>query len=207
MGGGDQAIPYYQSVDGGKQQPASCLFHFRGRAGQAIRAVVSVWPGSTPSPTTQLQLTPRTHPPPKPPRRTQTRQQQAHQQTLQPISSRYSGTIQRKILLPIWGVPILENESYADFRIDGDPLPPALAGLSDGGDVMYVSSFTKLLGCGLRVGLGQRAPTPPSPAPKPSTHSTPPHARRPRRTHTPPRYPNLIPRASCCRPPPSKSGC
>ena len=22
-----------------------------------------------------------------------------------------------------WGVPILENESYADFRIDGDPLP------------------------------------------------------------------------------------
>ena len=63
----------------------------------------------------------------------------------------------RRALLVVaqrWGVPILENESYADFRIDGDPLPPALAGLSDGGDVMYVSSFTKLLGCGLRVGLG-----------------------------------------------------
>ena len=25
-----------------------------------------------------------------------------------------------------YGIPILENESYADFRIDGDPLPPAL---------------------------------------------------------------------------------
>ena len=53
-----------------------------------------------------------------------------------------------------WGVPILENESYANFRIDGDPLPPVLAGLSDAGDMMYVSSFTKLLGCGLRVGFG-----------------------------------------------------
>ena len=57
-----------------------------------------------------------------------------------------------------YGVPILENESYADFRIDGDPLPPSLAGLSDQGDVMYVSSFTKLLGCGLRVGFGVLPP-------------------------------------------------
>ena len=67
----------------------------------------------------------------------------------------------RRALLSVaqrWGVPILENESYADFRIDGDPLPPSLAGLSDGGDVMYVSSFTKLLGCGLRVGFGVLPP-------------------------------------------------
>jgi 2-aminoadipate transaminase len=57
-----------------------------------------------------------------------------------------------------YGIPILENESYADFRIDGDPLPTAFSGLSDQGDVMYVSSFTKLLGCGLRVGFGVLPP-------------------------------------------------
>jgi DNA-binding transcriptional MocR family regulator len=55
-------------------------------------------------------------------------------------------------------VPILENESYADFRIDGDPLPPAMSGMRDNADVMYVSSFTKLLGCGLRVGFGVLPP-------------------------------------------------
>lgn len=53
-----------------------------------------------------------------------------------------------------YGVPVLENESYADFRIDGEPLPTAFSGLSDADDVIYVSSFTKLLGCGLRVGFG-----------------------------------------------------
>ena len=49
-------------------------------------------------------------------------------------------------------VPILENESYADFRIDGPPLPPAMAGMEGRDSVMYVSAYTKLLGCGLRLG-------------------------------------------------------
>ena len=57
-----------------------------------------------------------------------------------------------------YGVPVMENESYADFRIDGDPLPQAMSGISDQGDVFYVSSFTKLLGCGLRVGFGVLPP-------------------------------------------------
>ena len=52
-----------------------------------------------------------------------------------------------------YNVPIVENESYADFRIDGDPLPPAMLGMDDNGMVIYVSSYTKLLGCGLRVGF------------------------------------------------------
>ena len=52
------------------------------------------------------------------------------------------------------GVPILENESYADFRIDGDPLPPAMLGMDDGDSVTYVSSYTKLLGCAIRLGYG-----------------------------------------------------
>ncbi len=50
-------------------------------------------------------------------------------------------------------IPIIENESYADFRIDGEPLPPAMRGMDDGGMVIYVSSYTKLMGCGLRVGF------------------------------------------------------
>ena len=53
-----------------------------------------------------------------------------------------------------YGIPILENESYADFRIDGDPLPPAMYGMDDQDGVMYVSAYTKLLGCGLRLGFG-----------------------------------------------------
>ena len=67
----------------------------------------------------------------------------------------------RRALLDVaqrYNVPVLENESYADFRIDGDPLPTAFSGISDQGDVMYVSSFTKLLGCGLRVGFGVMPP-------------------------------------------------
>ena len=53
-----------------------------------------------------------------------------------------------------YGVPIFENESYADFRIDGDPLPPAMLGMDDQDSVMYVSAYTKLMGCGLRIGYG-----------------------------------------------------
>jgi 2-aminoadipate transaminase len=53
-----------------------------------------------------------------------------------------------------YGIPILENESYADFRIDGPPLPQSLAGMDDQNSVLYVSAYTKLLGCGLRLGFG-----------------------------------------------------
>jgi len=63
----------------------------------------------------------------------------------------------RKRMLEVsqrFGVPIVENESYADFRIGGEPLPPAMAGMDGGESVLYVSSFTKLLGCGLRLGFG-----------------------------------------------------
>ncbi|MCL0028951.1 aminotransferase class I/II-fold pyridoxal phosphate-dependent enzyme, partial [Dehalococcoidia bacterium] len=52
------------------------------------------------------------------------------------------------------GIPIFENESYADFRIDGDVLPPAIMAMDDQDSVMYVSAYTKLLGCGLRLGFG-----------------------------------------------------
>ena len=48
-------------------------------------------------------------------------------------------------------IPIIENESYADFRIDGPSLPPTLMSLDTAGTVIYVSAYTKLLGCGLRI--------------------------------------------------------
>ena len=51
-----------------------------------------------------------------------------------------------------YNVPIIENESYADFRIDGDPLPPAMYGIDDTDSVMYISAYTKFLGCGIRIG-------------------------------------------------------
>lgn len=53
-----------------------------------------------------------------------------------------------------YGIPIFENESYADFRIDGYRLPPAMMAMDDQDSVMYVSAYTKLLGCGLRLGFG-----------------------------------------------------
>jgi len=51
-----------------------------------------------------------------------------------------------------YNVPILENESYADFRIDGPSLPPPMMSIDDQSSVMYVSAYTKLIGCGLRLG-------------------------------------------------------
>ena len=53
-----------------------------------------------------------------------------------------------------YGVPIFENESYADCRIEGPPLPQAMSAIDDEDSVMYVSAYTKLLGCGLRLGYG-----------------------------------------------------
>jgi len=52
-----------------------------------------------------------------------------------------------------YGIPIIENESYADFRIDGPKLPNSIKSLDENDMVIYVSSFTKLLGCSLRVGF------------------------------------------------------
>ena len=53
-----------------------------------------------------------------------------------------------------YGIPIVENESYADFRIDGPELPDAMIGLDDEDGTFYISAFTKLMGCGLRLGFG-----------------------------------------------------
>ncbi len=51
-----------------------------------------------------------------------------------------------------YGVPIVEDDAYGELRFDGDPLPP-LKALDTRGSVIYMSSFSKTLSPGLRVGV------------------------------------------------------
>ena len=50
------------------------------------------------------------------------------------------------------GVPILEDDFVGDLRYDG-PSHPALKALDGHGDVLYTSTFSKMLSPGLRVGF------------------------------------------------------
>ena len=49
--------------------------------------------------------------------------------------------------------PLIENDSYADFCLENKTNLPSLYDLSSNGNVIYISSFTKLLGCSMRVGF------------------------------------------------------
>ena len=50
------------------------------------------------------------------------------------------------------GVPVLEDDCYVDLRYEGDTPPPAMCSLDDSGQMMYVSSFSKIVGPGVRMG-------------------------------------------------------
>lgn len=50
-----------------------------------------------------------------------------------------------------FGVPILEDNCYADVHYEGE-VEPALYALSDSPDVLYTCSLSKILGPGLRLG-------------------------------------------------------
>lgn len=50
------------------------------------------------------------------------------------------------------GVPVVEDDPYGDLRYEGYPLPP-LKSLDRQGGVIYLSSFSKVLFLGLRVGF------------------------------------------------------
>jgi DNA-binding transcriptional MocR family regulator len=49
------------------------------------------------------------------------------------------------------GVPLVEDDYAADLNLDGNPLPPALRALD--GEVIYLSTFSKRLIPGLRIGF------------------------------------------------------
>jgi 2-aminoadipate transaminase len=49
------------------------------------------------------------------------------------------------------GVPIVEDDPYGELRFAGEPLPP-LAALDEDGLVIYLSTFSKTLSPGMRVG-------------------------------------------------------
>jgi DNA-binding transcriptional MocR family regulator len=60
----------------------------------------------------------------------------------------------RRQLLSIaaeYGVPVLEDAVYHEFRFEGEALPP-LKALDDEDNVIHVSAFTKMLVPGLRIG-------------------------------------------------------
>ena len=49
-------------------------------------------------------------------------------------------------------VPILEDDPYSELRYEGDPVP-SLRALDPAGDVLYLSTFSKLLFPGMRLGF------------------------------------------------------
>ncbi|NIM20782.1 MAG: aminotransferase class I/II-fold pyridoxal phosphate-dependent enzyme [Candidatus Latescibacteria bacterium] len=48
-------------------------------------------------------------------------------------------------------IPIIEDDPYSELRYDGEPIPP-LKALDDHGYVLYLSTFSKILFPGLRIG-------------------------------------------------------
>lgn len=66
-----------------------------------------------------------------------------------------STTIERRkrliALAREYGTPILEDDAYFDLRYDGEDLPPIYA-LDDAGGTMYLGTFSKTMGAGMRLG-------------------------------------------------------
>lgn len=64
-------------------------------------------------------------------------------------------SLNRRLRLLDWvnsmGTYIIEDDYDSDFRYDGSPLT-ALAGLDKSGSVIYIGTFSKSIGAGLRVG-------------------------------------------------------
>ena len=57
------------------------------------------------------------------------------------------------------GVPILEDDCYADLRLDGDVQPTSIHSLDETDSTMYVASFSKIIAPGMRIGY-VTAPSP-----------------------------------------------
>ena len=53
-------------------------------------------------------------------------------------------------------VPILEDDCYADLRLDGDVQPTSIHSLDDTDSTMYVASFSKIIAPGMRMATSPR---------------------------------------------------
>ncbi|MDX2008028.1 MAG: PLP-dependent aminotransferase family protein [Meiothermus sp.] len=76
--------------------------------------------------------------------------------TFQNPSGRLMGLERRRVIVELgrkYGVPILEDDAYAELYFDGQPLPTlyALDHAQGGGNVIYSSTASKTLAPGLRV--------------------------------------------------------
>ena len=74
--------------------------------------------------------------------------------TFQNPSGRTMPASRRKKLLSVCakhGVLVVEDDPYCDLRYSGEPVPP-IKSFDDGGHVIYLLSFSKIISPGLRVG-------------------------------------------------------
>jgi len=71
-----------------------------------------------------------------------------------PTGKTYSAANRKGIagLAAKYQIPVLEDDPYSKLRFSGEPVP-ALKHFDEGGYVVYVSSFSKILSPGLRVGV------------------------------------------------------
>jgi DNA-binding transcriptional MocR family regulator len=75
--------------------------------------------------------------------------------TFQNPSGAVMSVLRRRHLLELahrFQVPVVEDDPYAELRYDGKPLP-SLAALDEGSHVLYLSSFSKVLFPGMRIGF------------------------------------------------------
>ena len=56
------------------------------------------------------------------------------------------------------GVPVWEDDCYVDLAFDGQEVPAAIRSLDDSGRTIYVASFSKNIGPGMRLGYVAAAP-------------------------------------------------
>ena len=57
-----------------------------------------------------------------------------------------------------YGVPVWEDDCYVDLAFEGQEVPAAIRSLDDSGRTIYVASFSKNIGPGMRIGYVAAAP-------------------------------------------------
>jgi 2-aminoadipate transaminase len=57
-----------------------------------------------------------------------------------------------------YGVPVWEDDCYVDLAFEGQEVPAAIRSLDDSGGTIYVASFSKNIGPGMRIGYVTAAP-------------------------------------------------